>query len=243
MNHKILFLLLAGWMILSLTSCNKEAEEDRILAYATITDATNKILVTDVEGERLYVEQNATGITTWTNGARLVVDYTRIRVHENASMLKSYYVRINGVYPILTKSTIRKSFLNTTAREDSIGHDPINLRDVWFANDYINVNFGIYRNNPGIIHLINLVIDDSKSTSDMVYAELRHNAYFDLQSVGTFGNVSFKISDYVVPPKTSVKIVLSRLTYSGALKSDTLTYNSGSAALAPVVHFTRSLIQ
>jgi hypothetical protein len=143
----------------------------------------------------------------------------------------------------LTKNPVKKSFLSTTAREDSIGHDPINLRDVWFANVYMNINFGLYRNNPGVRHFINLVVDDSKSTADDVYVELRHNAYFDLQSISTAGNVSFKISDFVVPPKTTVKIHLSRLTYNGTVATDTISYNSASNILLSPKTFLRSEIK
>jgi hypothetical protein len=236
------FLMLAG-VIVAFSACKKEESEARYLSYATVSDGSNKVLISDGDVQRLYVSENASGFNDWTNGKRLIVDYTVIREHESASMIKSYYVRLNNVYSILTKNPIKKSFLNTTAREDSIGHDPINIRECWFANDYLNIDFTIYRNNPNIKHFVNLVVDDSKTTATDVYVELRHNAYSDFPNIGVWGNVSFKISDYIVPPNNSVLFHLSRTTYNGEQKTDTMTYRSGLIALAPAAKFTRSLLQ
>ncbi len=230
-------------LVVSFSACKKEESEARYLAYATVTDGSNNVLISDGDAQRLYVAENATGLADWTNGKRVIIDYTIIREDASASLVKSYYVRLNSVYSILTKNPVKKSFLSSTAREDSIGHDPINIRDYWFANDYLNVDFSIYRNNPNTKHFINLVLDDSKSTTDDVYLELRHNAYFDLQSIGSWGNVSFKVSDLVVSPKTSVKLHLSRLTYDGVVKTDTMTYTKTPIAFAPAVKYPRSLIQ
>lgn len=230
-------------VLFSFSACKEDEGEARFLAYATVTDGPNKVLISDGEVQRLFVVENASEMSNWTTGKRVIVDYTIIREHESASMLKSYYVRLNSVYDVLTKTVVKKSFLNTTAREDSIGHDPINIRNYWFANDYLNIDFMLYRNNPGVKHFVNLVVDDSKSTADDVYLELRHNAYFDLQTISTWGNVSFKVADLVVPPKTSVKLHLSRFTYDGAVKTDTLNYTLGVTYLAPVARSSRLFIQ
>lgn len=226
MKNRVHFALIISLTLFILASCKEEERDNRHLAYATIINGTDKVLVTDVNGQNLYVAENQSGFTDWSNGKRVIVDYSIVDEHGDFNATKSYNIRLNSVYTILTKLPVNKSFLNTTQRDDSIGHDPINLRSVWFANVYLNIDFGIYRNDPGIRHFINLVKDDSKSTSDDVYVELRHNAYHDLQSIGSWGNVSFNVSDFVVPPKSSVKIHLSRLTYTGEVKTDTLTYNS-----------------
>lgn len=227
MKNRVFFALIVSLILCTFSACKEEERDNRHLAYATIINATDKALTTDVDGELLYVQENESGFTDWTVGKRLIVDYSIVTDRNVTSTPKSYNVKLNCVYTILTKNPVKKSFLNTTLRDDSIGHDPINVRSVWFANSYLNIDFGIYRNDPGIRHFINLVKDDSKSTSDDVFVELRHNAYHDLQSIGSWGNVSFNISDFVMPPKSSVKIHLSRLTYTGEVKTDTLTYNTG----------------
>ncbi|MDD2797496.1 MAG: NigD-like C-terminal domain-containing protein [Bacteroidales bacterium] len=229
--------------VFALSSCQKEDESSsRFLAYATISDAANHVLMTDIDAERLYVEENSNIVGEWVDGRRVIVDYTVLRQHENASILKSYYVKVNSTYSILTKNPVKKSFLSSPVREDSIGHDPINIHDVWFAGNYMNINFALWRDDPGVTHFINLVIDDSKTTSDDVYAELRHNAFADAKLISAWGNVSFKVSDYLVSPKSSFKIHLSRQTYSGEFKTDTITYNSGLSLMKPVV-LSRSLVQ
>ena len=244
MKSKFLTIMVLTIVVVSFSACEKDREnENRDLSYATITDSANKVLTTDVDGVRLNVEENASVVGDWTVGRRVIIDYTKVREDANASVYKVIYIKVNGIYSILTKNPIKLSFLNSTTRVDSIGHDPINLHDVWFANSYININFGLYRNDPGVRHFINLVVDDSKTTSDDAYIELRHNAYFDLQSVSTWGNVSFKISDLIVSPKTSIKLHLSRLTYSGEVKTDTITYNANVSSIAPLASFTRSLVQ
>ena len=224
MKRSFLVISMIVLVVVGFLSCNKEDNEERYLSYATINDATNKVLKTDYSSSILYVEEGIENVPQWVAGKRLVIDYTILRAHESASMLKTYYVKINGVYDVLTKMPVKQSFLDSKARVDSIGHDPINLEDIWFTTNYLNINFSLYRNNPSVKHFINLVVDDTKTTADDVFVELRHNAYFDLQSYYRLGNVSFDVSSFVVAPKTSVKIHLSRLTYSGEMKTDTMTY-------------------
>jgi hypothetical protein len=231
-------------LTLSFSSCkNDDKNEARYISYATITDGANKVIVTDNESITLYVEQNSGVVAEWKDGKRLVVDCTVLRKLDNATTGKVYYVKVNQVYDVLTKYPVMQSFLNTKERDDSIGHDSINLHEIWFANAYLNMNFGIYRSDPGIKHFINLVVDDSKSTPNDVYAELRHKAYSDLRSVYSLGNISFNVSGLVVSPKTSVRIHLSRKTYSGEMKTDTVTYEVGVAKMASEAAIVRSGIK
>lgn len=220
----------------SFISCNKDDNESRYLSYTTVNDAVAKTLILDSDSSMLVAEEGSEvlGSGNWVDRKRLILDYTVLRSVVNGSKT-THYVRINNYYSVLTKAPRYKSLLSTAAN-DSIGSDPINLYGVWFANNYMNINFGIYRNSPAITHYINLVIDDTKTTQDEIYAELRHNAYADFTYRFVQGNVSFDMMKLLTPPRANVKIYLTRKTYSSGVKTDTLTYTVGSISSKSVIN-------
>ncbi len=220
--------------MVAFTSCRDEKTEERYMAYST---AITTDLIQSDEGGLLYVQENKSG-ATWVSGERLIVDYTRLS-DRGTTAEKAYNVRINQAYKVLTKSLVPLSFLNTQARVDSIGSDPIDIVDLWFAGKYMNINFIIFRNNPSLKHFVNLVVNDTLSTASNLYVELRHNAYYDMTSFRTVGNASFDISGYL--PQTlmpqALKVHISRRSYNGSMLTDTVTYNynSGLVLKSPFV--------
>lgn len=236
MKKSALFITFMAILGLSFTSCSKDDNESRYLSYTTVYDAVAKTLMLDSDSSLLVAEEGSEilGSVNWVDRKRLILDYTVLRTQVNGSK-STHYVKINNYYSVLTKAPRYKSLLTTEAN-DSIGTDPINLYGVWFANDYMNINFGIYRNNPYITHYINLVIDDTKTTGDEIYAELRHNAYADFTYRFVQGNVSFDMQKLLTPPRANVKIYLTRKTYTSGVKTDTLTYTGGNVSSKSVIN-------
>jgi len=208
--------------ILFLNSCRDEKPEDRYVAYSTALSAD---LIQSDEGTLLYVQENKSE-ATWVANERLIVDYTRLSDRATTGQ-NALNVRVNQAYKVLTKSLVPLTFLNTQTRIDSIGRDPIDIVDLWFAGKYMNINFYVYRNDPNQKHFINLVVNDTLSTVSNLYVELRHNAYYDMTSFKTVGNASFDISGYL--PQTlmpqALKVHITRRSYSGVMLTDTVTYN------------------
>lgn len=238
MKKSVLLFSLITSIGLGFSSCNNSDDESRYLSYTTVNDATAKTLILDADSSILVAEQGSEilGTSNWTDRKRLILDYTVLRSDESR---KTRYVKINNYYSVLTKNPIKLSTLNTQELRDSIGYDPVNLQGAWFASGYLNINFVLYRQSPTLKHMINLVVDDSKTTADEIFVELKHNAFRDFQSYPAQGNASFDLKDYLTTPKASVKVYLSRNTYgpSGTYKTDTLTY-TGGASIA-----TKSVIQ
>lgn len=126
-----------------------------------ITDKGN-VLVPDkysvghdlTDGERVFINCNVLG-----------------REGEN-----TYRVRINRYHQLLTKDIV----VGSQTEEKELGHTPIQVKDAWFGGGYLNVRLGMEFNpSSNTSHLVNVVYDDVKSTSDTIFLTLRHNAFAD----------------------------------------------------------------
>ena len=149
-----------------------------------------------------------------------------------------YYIYLSQIEDVLTKSPINESFINENPehRQDSIGNDPINVREAWFGGKYLNVEFNLpVKGDSKISHMINLVREDVTLHQDTVYLTLRHNAYGDRPSTAgvrsrgenffwVWGNVSFDLTDILPEGKTSVPVKLIWEAYKGNTQTtETLT--------------------
>lgn len=114
-----------------------------------------------------------------------------------------YDIRLVSYEPVITKDPVKKS----TADEEALGSDGINVYNCWVENGYINT----YLNITELVlsknkHAINLEWDDLKSCSDTVYVKLRHNGFgesydneaLDSDNVGITGYyASFPLSGII----------------------------------------------
>ncbi len=128
-------------------------------------------------------------------GQRILADYTILNDKpENAGY--QHDVKLNDAYNILTKNI----FYITPETQDSIGNDPIGVRDIWVGGDYLNIRF--FFDASGKTHFINLVRDNSKEYNDgRIHLEFRHNAYDDEQRYRVGGWVSFNLNSLFVQPQ------------------------------------------
>lgn len=121
------------------------------------------------------------------DGQRIIANYSILSVTK-VDTTYTRNVRLNDVYSVLTKGV----FKITPATQDSIGHDSITIRDMWIANDFLNVEFAYLGNNK--IHYINLVSDASKVYTDgKIHLEFRHNGNGDAPTYYLKGLVSFNL--------------------------------------------------
>ena len=152
-------------------------------------------------------------------GKRVYFKYNILSEYENNSTpyasTSQYDIRILVFNPIYSVPIIRKSFLleDDPFRNDSLGDDPIRVLTAAFSGKYINIGFEYFRYSEGSDHIINLVWDDTRSATDSVYLELRHNAMGEIVTgeqaiISDTGLASFRIADLVPAGADSINIKL-----------------------------------
>ena len=127
-------------------------------------------IITD-KGNVLIPDKSSVGHDL-TDGERVFVSSNILeREDEN-----TYRVRINRYHQLLTKDIV----IGSQTGEKEFGHAPIQVKDAWFGGGYLNVRLGIeYNPSSNTSHLVNVIYDDVKSTSDTIFLDLRHNAFAD----------------------------------------------------------------
>lgn len=147
-------------------------------------------------------------------GDRVLINYTVIG--DNASDSEEatkYYVKVNS-----TKKILLKGILDITAEnQDSIGNDPIIVRDCWQTDSLLNFElkyWGRYK-----IHYINLVKEPGELTeSDQpVELELRHNKNDDIDDYLYSAFVSFSLNELKIAGLDSLRFKVTSTGYDGDL--------------------------
>lgn len=133
-------------------------------------------------------------------GQRVFVNYTLLPGEKEGY---DRLVRINDLSCILTKEVIALNAANA----DSIGNDPVIVKDMWVGGGYLNVYF-LFNYGGVRPHAINLVKNElsPEASSDKVELEFRHNAYGSPHSRLFDGFVCFDLKPFKSDDADSVKI-------------------------------------
>lgn len=215
MKRAVLFLTL---MVL-LSSCSKIMDEEQYyVSYGNIgLDGSTWYIHTDY-GNRLDILNDGSVNFNFSEGTRVVACYEV----DGVPVDTTYTIYLRTIMKVLTKSPVSLSLL-TPEETENIGDDPVNLVEAWFGRGYLNINFELFRNNPTVLHFINLVYDDAGSSDDQLVFELRHNAFNDLASIYSFEIVSFDISSLLPEDKSKINIVIKWVDYYLVERSITAT--------------------
>jgi hypothetical protein len=129
----------------------------------------------------------------------VLVNFTILGNKKNENHDEHYFVKVNSVRKILYKGI----FDITPAKEDSIGNDPIKVKDKWIKGDMLNFELKYYGGNE--VHYINLVKQPGaiNTVNGPVVLELRHNNHDDSEQYPLSAIVSFNLSSLKVQGKTS----------------------------------------
>jgi len=215
-------------------ACNKddEATEPTVVKMGTIenpTQQTNFYLNQD-DSTRIWVLNSDLKYYRPKDNQRVIMEYSVLTTRPTGSSY-AHDVKLVDIYEVLTKGI----FTVSTATQDSIGNDPVAIRDMWVTGDFLNVEF-LY---PGYskTHYINLVSDTAKTdtyTDDKVHLEFRHNANDDYPSYNISGIVSFDISSLRVTGENSVDFVVhtKEFDYTTADRTYSFTYKYGTTTPA-----------
>lgn len=186
-----IIILLTGILLL-IPSCDDNGRSlgDFYISIATVVP----------EGNNAYSFILDNGKTLWpaAGNVRYSPNYNQ-RVFINFTILYDnmgkydYGVKVNEIWNILTKPVIELNAEN----KDSIGNDPIIIKDIWVGGDYLNVSF-LFNYGGVRPHAVNLVENTmaQDETSDKVALEFRHNSFGSTQTRLTEGFVCFDLKQF-----------------------------------------------
>lgn len=147
-------------------------------------------------------------------GDRILVNYTILDdgVNDDGEVDR-YFVKINGVEKVLLKGILDI----TEENQDSIGNDPIIVKDVWMTDSLLNFELKYW--GRYMVHFINLVKEPGELTADdqPIELELRHNDNGDVEDIPYAAYVSFNLDALKIEGLNSVQFRVTGTDYEGDL--------------------------
>ena len=163
-------------------------------------DSTNQLVTILMDDGEILVPANSySDFTDVKNNDRVLTNFTILGDKENSINEEQYYVKINSLRKILYKGILDIK----PEIEDSIGNDPVKVKNYWMTNDMLN--FELQYRGGNKVHYINLVKQSGEINTDNgpVLLELRHNANDDKEQIPLAAIVTFDMSSLKVAGKTS----------------------------------------
>ena len=202
---KLVFYLMMGAMLSFLTGCDLDDDEyslnDAWVGYGLVqkdADAGLSQIVMD-DNEILFPVSTDYWWHQVKDNDRVLVNFSIIGNKNNENHDEHYYVKINSLRKILYKGILEI----TPEMEDSIGNDPIDVKDKWIKNNLLN--FELRYRGGSKIHFINLVKQPGAITTEPVILELRHNNNDDPDNIPMLAVVTFDLSSLKIQGKTSTQ--------------------------------------
>jgi hypothetical protein len=177
--------LLLAFILLSAFACNKEEPQYYSALGVLLIQNDSTIIETD-DNERLLVLNRANPGAGYNHHDRVIADFSLAGGVKPAGI--DYMVNLERLEKVLFKPVK----VLTGDNADSIGDDPMSVRNIWLAKDFLNLSFGFYGGNQ--THYINLVRNPGDLPQDTVELEIRHNDRDDSGYYALSGFVSFDLS-------------------------------------------------
>lgn len=203
-------ILLAG-ILLAIPSCDDNGRSlgDIYISIATVVpESENSYSFQLDNGKRLWPAAGDLRYTPKEN-QRVFLNYTILWDSDGAY---DYDIKVNDIWNILTKKAIELNAMN----EDSIGNDPVRIKDIWVGGDYLNVSF-LFNYGGVQPHLINLVENtlSSEVSADAIDLEFRHNAHESTQTKLYEGFVCFDLKPFRKDNADSVDLSIKVKGWNG----------------------------
>lgn len=160
-------------------------------------------------GALLVPVTNSYWINKVKNNQRVLANFTIVGDKNKTENAEQYYVKINSLRDILYKGILDI----TPAIEDSIGNDPIQVKDYWLKNNMLN--FELQYKGGSKIHFINLIKQPGATATEPVILELRHNNNDDPDKILMSAVVTFDLSALKVQGKDSVTFKVMAKDFDG----------------------------
>jgi hypothetical protein len=214
---KLAFFLVMGVLFSFLPGCDLDDDgyslNDAWVGFGLVNKAADSETFTIVmdDGEVLYPMANSGWWHEVDNNERVLTNFTILGNKQNPDHNEEYYVRINSLRKILYKGILDI----TPAIEDSIGNDPIQVKDKWIKNNMLNFELKYWGGSK--IHFINLVKQPGviNPENGPVVLELRHNTNDDTEEIPLSAIVTFDLSALKVQGKTSTQFKVIAKGFDG----------------------------
>jgi len=220
MKRNIHLGIMAG-LLLAFTSCLDDDDHyslDKFWVQMGIVDksSTDKYTVSLDDGSVVIPVAGYYSGTSLKDSQRVLVNYTILSDKQVNETLKEYYVKVNAVKKVLSKGILDL----TPAIEDSIGNDPIVVKDYWISKkQLLNIRLLYYGNYK--VHYINLVKQPGNLTSGQqpIQLMLKHNENRDFRDFPMSALVTFDLAAIRIPGLDSVRFRVEYEDYNGKTNS------------------------
>ncbi len=143
---------------------------------------------------------------------RVLVEFNPFSDTKLTDSTVTYIANIVNIRSILFKD-IKKY---TEVSDDSMGHDPILIREAWISHTGGILTLDLKYFTQGSVHYINLIDNgEANGISKPYILELRHNARGDRMEYPASGLVSFRLDYLKLPGKSETNFFIRYTDYEG----------------------------
>ena len=220
----VLFLL-----SLILFSCKKEDHTysvgDFAFSFGIVekrSNTPNDFLIHLDDGNNLVPAGTSVDWTQIKDNQRVWVYFNPLGDQKLTDSTVTYIGNIVDLKDILFKD-IKKY---TVVADDSMGHDPLNIKDAWISRSLGIITFELLYYTQGSIHYINLIDNgEGNGINNPFVLELRHNARGDRKDFPASAYVSFRLDYLKLTGKTETKFIVRCTGYDGRHVDMPLTFS------------------
>jgi len=211
------------------TSCLKDDHYyyhggDDHLSFGTVekkSTAVNDYVIHLDHGDKVVPLSTSVPSFVLKDNQRVLVSFDPERNERLTDSTLTYYGNINSLRDVLFKGV--KKY--TEVADDSMGHDPILIREAWISKTggILTIDFRYF--TQGSVHYINLI--DNGEANGIIkpfILELRHNARGDRKDYLATGYVSFKLDYLKLQGKTQTDFYVRYTDYDGRKIDTPFTY-------------------
>ena len=221
MKKKIGFLKLIIPAVIGLgvifTSCIKVDDYysvgDFIVTFGTIekkSTATNDYVINLDHGDIVVPMATSAPWFDIKDNQRVLVNFNPLSDEKLTDSTVTYFANIEGLREILFKDV--KKY--TEVADDSMGHDPIIIKDAWISKTGGILTIDMKYYTQGSVHYINLIDNGEANGVDKPFIlELRHNARGDREDYPATGYVSFRLDYLKLAGKNETKFFVRYTDY------------------------------
>jgi len=206
-------------LVLLFTSCTKEKDYysigDFFISYGVIekrSETINDFIIHLDDGNNLVPVTTSGSSFRIKDNQRIWVYFNPLSDTKLTDSTVTYIAKIVSLKEILFKDIKNISQVS----DDSMGHDPIIVRDAWISKTGGILTLDLKYFTQGSVHYVNL-IDNSEAngiTAPFVL-ELRHNARGDSQAYPATGLVSFKLNYLKITGQNMTRFYIRYTDYDG----------------------------
>ena len=196
-------------------SCSKNDDPQYYSVLGTVFKTEDSTIVVSDEDEKLLVN-NVGSMTNVDDEDRLIVYFSI--AEETVPEGIDYLIDVYNYSEVLFKPVLEI----TAEMADSIGNDALQVKNLWLAKDYLNLNFEYYGNNE--THFINLIRPDGEIPADTIELEIRHNNNDDDLNYLMNGFVSFDLKSLRNEAADSVVLHIKAKEYNSHVYDKYFTY-------------------